>query len=406
MDYRSPRRPLIFGNFKKIFILKLHFGKSLPTLKSSPRYLFALMLISFCWPAMASLAGLFGMGGSDGQITKIQFRLQENHSVTSLAWSPDGKYIVTGSLESGDVHVWSVAQRKIIKEFNFPAGAPGFHVISFSPDNKYLAFCTWNGSTAVYQVGVWTPVANMNPQKNDANCSQAAPEFSSDSEEMATLGANYLAIRSTKDWSVKKNLYFFKSHGWRWITGSTLAYIPNAHDLLIGGAKLKPMEKPGYAQSNGYLFLLKAEDLMPSNEFKAYGESNFETSLDVIRIAISSTGKYIATGARTGDGAGKGPMLESVHFFNWPDMNLVAKPLDGQDFGPQHGLSYSKNGRYLIVGHNSNEDDSIHLIDASSFKVVDIAHGNGPIYDIAVGSDGESFASASGRTVIIWKILN
>jgi RNA polymerase sigma factor (sigma-70 family) len=63
-------------------------------------------------------------------------RFQHSTSVNSVAFSPDGKLVATGSAH-GELRVWDAATGKIVQRCIGPYGSV-FQCIAFSPDGKYL----------------------------------------------------------------------------------------------------------------------------------------------------------------------------------------------------------------------------------------------------------------------------
>lgn len=70
-----------------------------------------LGVVIFGAMAQSALANFEG-GGTSGQFAKLEFRLRESFHPTSIAWSPDGRYIATGSTDSREIHIWEVSRRR------------------------------------------------------------------------------------------------------------------------------------------------------------------------------------------------------------------------------------------------------------------------------------------------------
>lgn len=66
--------------------------------------------------------------------------LHEN-AVNALAFSPNGKYFATGTL-SGDAHIWDTTTGEQLGSITHNGGVLG---VSFSPDGIYWAAGWWNG---------------------------------------------------------------------------------------------------------------------------------------------------------------------------------------------------------------------------------------------------------------------
>jgi WD40 repeat protein len=86
--------------------------------------------------------------------------LEPHPGMVTVAISPDGKWVATGSLPTGgaSVKVWNAENGHLIKEF-FTGLCP---VVRFSPNGKWLAICKDQGRHAkesgghLYEVGTWT----------------------------------------------------------------------------------------------------------------------------------------------------------------------------------------------------------------------------------------------------------
>jgi WD40 repeat protein len=176
-------------------------------------------------------AGGFMDRGSSGKYAKFQFALHETMYPSSVAWSPDGRYIATGSNAAKNIHIWDVKQRKIIKALRIPWPAPWFHELAFSPDGQYLAACDGTGVLRIYRTGSWTAVHAFSELHSHGGCDH--PVFSSDSQRIAT-GLGYLTVISVPDWHIIKRVLLVSGWG-RGNLYNALAYVPNTHTVIVGG---------------------------------------------------------------------------------------------------------------------------------------------------------------------------
>src|SRR5262249_54539450 len=81
--------------------------------------------------------------------------------VESMAWSPDGKYLISGSFR--EIAIWDALtgeQRHKITGFKHIVVA-----LAFSPDGKYFGAAggepTVDGEVRLFEVGSWKPYANI-----------------------------------------------------------------------------------------------------------------------------------------------------------------------------------------------------------------------------------------------------
>ena len=95
----------------------------------------------------------------------------------------------------------------------------------------------------------------------------------------------------------------------------------------------------------------------------------------------------------------------SVHIFSLSDGSLLGAPLDDKDFGEPEALSYTPDGRYLIVAHGGNHvEHLVHILDTQSLQVVDTVHLGNTIYSEAVRPDSGEFAVSAGSGIDVWSL--
>jgi regulation of enolase protein 1 (concanavalin A-like superfamily) len=105
-----------------------------------------------------------------------------SEGVSCIAVSPDGKYVAAG--EGGDpamVSLWEVATRRLVKQFARTSGP--FHQVAFSPDNRFLV------AAAVNRYQIWpvepAPKGGLAAMGGgDSTQDRAAAVFAPDSEKV------------------------------------------------------------------------------------------------------------------------------------------------------------------------------------------------------------------------------
>jgi len=86
---------------------------------------------------------------------------------------------------------------------------------------------------------------------------------------------------------------------------------------------------------------------------------------------------------------------------------LIAAPLDNVypvKFGGPGVIGYTHDGRDIIVAHGMT--GWIHILDGTTFGVIDIMRSGDSNLDVAVNPVDDEFAVASGRRVIVWSLSN
>ncbi|XP_051775691.1 mitogen-activated protein kinase-binding protein 1 isoform X3 [Erpetoichthys calabaricus] len=109
-------------------------------------------------------------------------------TITALAFSPDGKYLVTG--ESGHmpaVRVWDVAERAQVSELQ--EHKYGVACVAFSPNGKYIVSVGYQHDMIV---NVWSWKKNVVVAANKVSSKVTAVSFSEDSSYFVTVGNRHV----------------------------------------------------------------------------------------------------------------------------------------------------------------------------------------------------------------------
>ncbi|MDB6107024.1 MAG: serine/threonine protein kinase with repeat [Gammaproteobacteria bacterium] len=368
-------------------------------------WLLCIFLVIIAGQAQAgSILGL--LGSHSGKLAKYEFTLNDSFFVTSVAWSPDGRYIASSSSQDNRIHIWDVQRRAIATELRVQTPGSPIHNVAWSPDGRYFAACDGSdGILHVYDVRTWIAERDVRPDK--IGCLQVV--FSSDGKQVAILGAR-LAVLSTGDWRLLKTSDLRGD----WARGNqflAVAYVPGTYTLLIGGSDHRehPKHIPGQAlEMTGVVWILGQDETVPARHLSSYhiygnyGPGQSGGAGEVISLAVSPDGEQVATGAPTRNGLPGAQVTESVHVLRIADGAVLAAPLDGQDYGEQHGLAYTSQGRYLIVGHSDHDTRAIHVIDAKTFQIVDVVRSTGFVYDVTASL--QRFAAGTGTHIMIWSL--
>jgi WD40 repeat protein len=380
----------------------------------------AVLLACSCWSL--DLGGLFGSGGGDsgsGKVAKLEFRLRDGSFIpTSIAWSPDGKYIATSGTQTRLVHVWDVERRKLVKELELPYPPAGlFHNMSWSPDGRYLATCNSSeASLRIFNTSDWSVAKDFG--RKDAGACQK-PAFSDDGEELTVWGHD-LTTFAVKDWHVLRMLKgttvlkegkFLKpqADGWDWkMRIRDMAYVPGTHTLAFGGGQYEkdtkacgPVREPlePYA---GRVWILEAGEIALQRSFVVYCPPR---GGDVQFLAFKPHGHQVVTSTGTGNGGTEESREVSIRILDWPDGRVLGAPLDKITDSQPRGLTYTADGRRLLVGQSGKGLSALYIVDEKTMQVLDAVHAEFAILDVAASPKEALFAAASGDGITVWKFI-
>uniref|UniRef100_A0A8B9N786 Mitogen-activated protein kinase binding protein 1 n=1 Tax=Accipiter nisus TaxID=211598 RepID=A0A8B9N786_9AVES len=122
-----------------------------------------------------------------GKVSQCPF-LCFRKTITALAFSPDGKYLVTG--ESGHmpaVRVWDVAERTQVAELQ--EHKYGVACVAFSPSSKYIVSVGYQHDMIV---NVWSWKKNIVVAANKVSSKVTAVSFSEDCSYFVTAGNRHI----------------------------------------------------------------------------------------------------------------------------------------------------------------------------------------------------------------------
>ncbi|XP_057467584.1 aladin isoform X1 [Actinidia eriantha] len=92
--------------------------------------------------------------GSGTRWTLIDFlRSHDDEQISALSWSPDGRYLATGSYESPSFTIWDVAQG-----LGTPIrrGLGGISTLKWSPTGDYFFAAKFDGTFYLWETNTWT----------------------------------------------------------------------------------------------------------------------------------------------------------------------------------------------------------------------------------------------------------
>jgi WD40 repeat protein len=112
--------------------------------------------------------------------------------VLSVSFSPDGKFLASGSYQT--VKVWGVGSWREVATLRHGGDVSS---VSFSPDGKFLASGSWDGTVKVWGVGSWREVAILRHGDSVSSVS-----FSPDGKFLASGSGDWTMNWTMKVWAV------------------------------------------------------------------------------------------------------------------------------------------------------------------------------------------------------------
>ena len=333
--------------------------------------------------------------------------------VFRAAFSRDGRQLATSSPWDPVARIWDVATGREWRQLEHPDGVPS---VAYSPDGKRLVTTCWDGKVRVWDTERWTLVDESPPYGDHAYCA----EFSPDGRRIAYAGGYYIwansRVTSVRIWDIEsREVRSLEGHT-RCVAG--VAWNPKG-DLLAScgwdgqvilwdvasGLPLKRLE-PG-ARSRGLLqmsFSPEGHSLaVAGSEFPAHPYAQVVSvptlrvlhdlaghSKNVHGLSFSRDGQYIATAAM--DGMVKVWSAEPLP----PYLSL-----EGHD-QPVWAVAFSPNGDFVATG---SLDQTAKIWDAKSGALLQNLNVCFPVVSLAFSRGGKRLVTVGpDNSACVWKV--
>ncbi|KIJ50137.1 hypothetical protein M422DRAFT_245942 [Sphaerobolus stellatus SS14] len=339
----------------------------------------------------------------------LVFQLQgHKHMVCSVSFSPDGRYIASGSYDH-TVHLWSV-------ETGMPVGQPyeghtdSVKSVSFSPDGRYFAsgsadhtVCLWSVETGM-QVG--QPYEGHTARVSSVSFSPNGRYIASGSDDHTVclwsvetgmpVGQPYEGhTDSINSVSFSPDGRYIASgsndhtvHLWSVETGIPVAQPYEGHTGIVCSVSFSPDRR--YIASSSYdhaVHLRSVETRMP------VAQPYEGLTHNVSSVSFSPDGRYIASG--TGD--------HTVCLWSVETGMPVGQPYEGH-IGSVFSVSFSPDGRYIASG---SADQTVCLWSVEVGMPVGKPYEGhtARVSSVSFSPDGRYIASGSyDHTVRLWNV--
>lgn len=350
------------------------------------------------------------VGQESTNISAKIFAPTGHHEVSSVAFSPDGKYILSAGSMKNSLQLWDSATGKEIRTFTGDTDA--IYSAAVSPDGKYVLSGSANQTMKLWDVATGKELKAFTGSTKDDLISSVA--FSPDGLYVLSGGSD----RTLKLWDIAtgKEVRTFTGHkGWV----SSVAFSPDGKYALSGswdntlrlwdiatGMEIKTFNGQSVIDSAASDFTKDGERIPAP--VRAIGEKGmFNTSFSRIScVAISPDGKYALSGnwnttlTLWNISAGK-EMTNSPRGRRNIDNSIIRTFTGHTD--RVNSVAFSPDGSQII---SAGRDNSIKLWDVATGRGIMTFKGHkGDISSIAFSIDAKSFISGgSDGTVRLWDI--
>ncbi|KIM26363.1 hypothetical protein M408DRAFT_72991 [Serendipita vermifera MAFF 305830] len=289
----------------------------------------------------------------------------EGHSstVSSVAFSPDGKRIVSGSYDE-TIRVWDAEMGAVIAG-PFEGSSHWVSSVAFSPDGKRIVSGSYNKTIRVWDAETGATVAGPFEGHNEPVSSVA---FSPDGERIVSgSGDQTILIWNAETGAVVAGP--FEGHS-DWV--SSVAFSPDGNRIVSG------------AGDQTIRIWNSETGAVISGPFEGH------SSL-VYSVAFSPDGNRVVSGSAD----------QTVRVWDAETGAVVAGPFQGHSDWAS-SVAFSPDGNRIVSG---SADRTIRVWDAETSAVVAGSFGghSGGVYSVAFSPDGNRIVSGSGdQTIRVW----
>lgn len=302
----------------------------------------------------------------NGSVSVLQ---GHTYNVYSTEFSPDGRYILSGSGDS-TIRLWDVESGECIRELPGVSAANGGSRATFHPNGKWIAITSGGNSISLHSLSdsttLKTFVCKVGTATEILNGKHIYDlKFSPDGNTLASMSFD----SKIRLWNVttgeSKVLMSAKDQ-----SNAAISFSPD-------GSKLAVISLDGFVE----IWDMETYHNIYTIDLETTGSSTIEFSPD---------GKMFATGSAD----------EIIKLWNTEDGKLVST-LQGHK-GSVNTVAFSPDGKYLVSG---SQDGTLKIWNVQSGKCIDSWQGHdGAVYSVCFSPDGGLVVSGSEDSdVTVWE---
>ncbi|MCK5514790.1 MAG: hypothetical protein KAJ00_09850, partial [Deltaproteobacteria bacterium] len=347
---------------------------------------------------------------------EIFARLGHLNGISSVAFSLDGKYVISGDkgyITNSQVKIWDSGTGKEIKTFKGPKFGAEF--VTISPDNKYAL------ALSMSELKAWDILKGKEILTTSLSSGATSPvwaAFSPDGKTISVLGSRTLdiweissglKIKTIKGFSELQNMASSNKYAsvfengiiYDATTGEPVKRVKEG-DFLDGSYFDLACKIPAFSDDGVYAALGKLYgDTIALRDFKNGTRSVIKTTGRLLKVDISHDGEFVGALVEVGKGS---PLDDNKKYvfrvWGFNDSKEIGNVIL-QDMSYSLPVAPSPDWSHVVAGY---EDGSVKILDiATSKELLSIVAEQDDQDMMAMGFD-RYIATIPDKTWVIWDV--